>query len=112
MLDGTPFKAPVAAVNVLIQLGKAVSDNKDSLGEQMDGLETRLKIIEAALVGDTDGVSMKMKEDFARLLIKQVVELHAMSEQKLWKAILENEEDKGKLQKLIRDIDEHTKNFH
>ncbi|KAG6854404.1 hypothetical protein C0991_006946, partial [Blastosporella zonata] len=111
-LDGTPFKAPVAAVNVLIQLGKAVSDNKDSLGEQIDGLATRLKIIEAALISDTDGVSIKMKEDFARLLIKQVVKLHAMSEQKLWKAILENEEDRGKLQKLIRDIDEHTKNFH
>ncbi|KAG6810612.1 hypothetical protein H0H92_011110 [Tricholoma furcatifolium] len=112
LLGGTPFQTPVAAVNVLIQLGKAVNGNKDSLGEQMDRLETRLKIVESALIGDTDEVSMKMKEDFARYLIKQVVNLHMMSHQKLWKAILENEENKNKLQNIIQDIDEYTKNFH
>ncbi|KAG6808827.1 hypothetical protein H0H92_002752, partial [Tricholoma furcatifolium] len=117
LLAGTPFQTPVAAVNVLIQLGKltcieAVNDNKDSLGEQMDRLETRLKIIESALIGDTDEVSMKMKEDFAKHLIKQVVKLYVMSDQKLWKAILKNEDNKNKLQNIIQDIDEYTKNFH
>ncbi|KAG6825733.1 hypothetical protein H0H92_002621 [Tricholoma furcatifolium] len=112
LLGGTPFQTPVAAVNVLIQLGKAVNGNKDSLGEQMNRLETRLKIVESALIGDTDEVSIKMKEDFARHLIKQVVKLHMMSHQKLWKAILENEENQNKLQNIIQDIDEYTKNFH
>ncbi|KAG6826708.1 hypothetical protein H0H92_014784 [Tricholoma furcatifolium] len=112
LLAGTPFKTPVVAVNVLIQLEKAVNDNKDSLGEQMDRLKTRLKIVESALIGDTDEVSMKMKKDFARHLLKQVVKLHVMSNQKLWKAILKNEENKNKLQNIIQDIDEYTKNFH
>ncbi|KAG6826028.1 hypothetical protein H0H92_001386 [Tricholoma furcatifolium] len=112
LLAGTPFKTPVAAVNVLIQLGKTVNDNKDSLGEQMDRLHTRLKIVESALIGDTDEVSMKMKEDFARHLIKQVVKLHVMSNQKLWKAILKNEENKNRLLNIIQNIDEYTKNFH
>ncbi|KAG6809530.1 hypothetical protein H0H92_015911, partial [Tricholoma furcatifolium] len=112
LLAGTPFKTPVAAVNVLIQLGKAVSDNKDSLAKQMDSFKTRLKIVESALIGDTDEVSMKMKKDFAQHLIKQVEKLYVMSDQKLWKAILENEENKNKLQNIIQDIDEYIKNFY
>ncbi|KAG6808708.1 hypothetical protein H0H92_003195, partial [Tricholoma furcatifolium] len=117
LLAGTPFKTPVAAVNVLIQLQKlifveAVSDNKDLLRRQIDGLQRRLQVLQEALMSDTDGVSMKMKEDFARLLMTHVIKLHEMSNQTLWKAILENEEDRTKLRNIVWDIDEHTKNFH
>jgi len=35
-----------------------------------------------------------------------------MSERATWKRILENEEDKIKIQETVKQIDEHTKNFH
>jgi hypothetical protein len=35
-----------------------------------------------------------------------------MLERATWKRILENEEDKIKIQETFKQIDEHTKNFH
>jgi len=47
-----------------------------------------------------------------RILIDKVVELSQMSERATWKRILENEQEKIKIQEIFKQIDEHTKNFH
>ena len=47
-----------------------------------------------------------------RVLIDKVLELNKMLERATWKRILENEEDKTKIEETFKHIDEHTKNFH
>ena len=47
-----------------------------------------------------------------RILINKVLELNKMVERATWKRILENEEDKTKIEETFKHIDEHTKNFH
>ena len=47
-----------------------------------------------------------------RVLIDKVLEFSKMLERATWKRILENEEDKIKIQETFKQIDEHTKNFH
>ena len=48
----------------------------------------------------------------SRILVDKVLELNKMSERATWKKILENEEDKMKIEETFKHIDEHTKNFH
>ena len=47
-----------------------------------------------------------------RILLDKVLELSKMLERATWQRILENEEDKIKIQETFKQIDEHTKNFH
>ena len=47
-----------------------------------------------------------------RILIDNVLELGKMLKRATWKKILENEEDKKKIEETFKRIDEHTKNFH
>ncbi|KAG6844671.1 hypothetical protein H0H87_004903 [Tephrocybe sp. NHM501043] len=42
LLDGTPFKTPVAAVNILIKLGNDVAENNDSLKDIISSTEEGL----------------------------------------------------------------------
>ena len=47
-----------------------------------------------------------------RVLIDNVLQLSKMLKRATWKKILENEEDKKKIEETFKRIDEHTKNFH
>ena len=47
-----------------------------------------------------------------RILIDKVLELSKMLKRATWKKILENEEDKKKIEETFKRIDEYTKNFH
>ena len=47
-----------------------------------------------------------------RILIAKVLELSKMLKRATWKRILENEEDKKRIEETFKQIDEHTKNFH
>ncbi|KAG6883635.1 hypothetical protein C0992_008247, partial [Termitomyces sp. T32_za158] len=64
LLESTPFKVPVAAINMLIRLGDAISNNHDTLKELMIRIERQVETVEASLSNDdtTDMVSTKMKE--------------------------------------------------
>jgi hypothetical protein len=46
-----------------------------------------------------------------RILIDNVLKLNKMLN-RVWKRVLENEEDKTKIAEIFKWIDEHTKNFH
>ena len=46
------------------------------------------------------------------MLISKVLELNEMLERATWKRILDNQEDKMKIEETFKHIDEHTKNFH
>ncbi|KAG6887983.1 hypothetical protein C0992_010011 [Termitomyces sp. T32_za158] len=50
VLDGTPLKSPVNAVNILIDLGNAIVDNKDALQELFSQTRSRLEIVNSALM--------------------------------------------------------------
>ncbi|KIM38563.1 hypothetical protein M413DRAFT_243564 [Hebeloma cylindrosporum] len=64
-LDGTPFKVPIAVVNVLIDLGNAVVDNKDALEELVIRTAERLHIVNTALIKEHEADSKTMLEHFA-----------------------------------------------
>ncbi|KAG5730112.1 hypothetical protein E4T56_gene1876, partial [Termitomyces sp. T112] len=113
VLEGTPFKTPIAAINVLIDLGNAVSDNKDALHELYTQTRERLEVVNSGLmeIDNKDTKFRAMTEEFAQSLIKKIVELKAMSETSTWKKILENEQKNAKVQKTFRQIDKETENF-
>ncbi|KAG6874715.1 hypothetical protein C0992_006903 [Termitomyces sp. T32_za158] len=50
VLDGTPLKNPVNAVNILIDLGNAIVDNKDALQELFSQTKSRLEVVNSALM--------------------------------------------------------------
>ncbi|KAG6807445.1 hypothetical protein H0H87_001488, partial [Tephrocybe sp. NHM501043] len=65
LLAGTPFKTPVATVNVLIKLGNAVAENNDALKDIIARTEERLNIVAIVLAKEGDTVAHLMIQDFA-----------------------------------------------
>ncbi|KAG6823257.1 hypothetical protein H0H87_012619, partial [Tephrocybe sp. NHM501043] len=129
LLAGTPFKTPVATVNVLIKLGnvcplcvfytqtrlsqeQAVAENNDALKDIIARTEERLNIVAIVLAKEGDTVAHLMIQDFAGILIDKILELHLMSNKATWKKILESDDDKTKISRMFKEIDERTKNFH
>ncbi|KAG6809448.1 hypothetical protein H0H87_011892, partial [Tephrocybe sp. NHM501043] len=114
LLDGTPFKTPVAAVNVLIKLGNEqdVAENNDALKDIIASTEERLNTVATALAKEGDTVAHAMIQDFAGILIDKILKLHLMSNKATWKKILESDDDKTKISRMFKEIDEQTKNFH
>ena len=47
-----------------------------------------------------------------KILIDNVLELSKMMKRATWKKILENEEDRKKIEEIFTWINEYTKNFH
>ncbi|KAG5340258.1 hypothetical protein C0989_002360 [Termitomyces sp. Mn162] len=113
LLEGTPFNAPIAVFNVLIDLENAVSDNKDALHELYTQTQKRLEVVNAGLmeIDNKDTKFGAITEEFAQSLIKKILELKAMSETSTWKKILENEQDNAKVQKIFKQIDKETEHF-
>ncbi|KAG5731782.1 hypothetical protein E4T56_gene1561 [Termitomyces sp. T112] len=113
LLEGTPFKTPIAALNVLIDLGNAISDNKDALHELYTQTQKCLEVVNAGLmeIDNKDTKFRAITEKFAQSLIEKILELRAMSETSTWKRILENEQDNAKVQKIFKRIDKETENF-
>ncbi|KAH0579479.1 hypothetical protein H2248_002338 [Termitomyces sp. 'cryptogamus'] len=113
VLEGTPGKAPIAAFNVLIDLGNAISDNTDALHELYTQTQKRLEVVNAGLmeIDNKDTKFRAITEKFAQSLIEKILELRAMSETSTWKRILENEQDNAKVQKIFKWIDKETENF-
>ncbi|KAG6823957.1 hypothetical protein H0H87_012810, partial [Tephrocybe sp. NHM501043] len=112
LLDGTPFKTPVAAVNVLIKLGNDVADNNDALKNVIASTVERLNVVAAGLPEESETDVRIIIEDFARTLIKKILELHSMSTKATWKKILETDDNKKKIEQMFKEVDEQTKNFH
>ncbi|KAG6885358.1 hypothetical protein C0992_005190 [Termitomyces sp. T32_za158] len=113
LLNGTPFKMPVTAVNMLIQLGDAIGDNHESLKELMTGIQKQVEIIGEALVSNytADTASTKMKEDFVRILVEDLFELSKLKNNGLWRDILENEQIKAEIQRILENVNKNSANF-
>ncbi|KAG6886378.1 hypothetical protein C0992_004321, partial [Termitomyces sp. T32_za158] len=115
LLDGTPFKVPVAAINMLIRLGDAISNNHDTLKELMIRIERQIEIVESSLSDDdtTDMVLTKMKKDFARIILLQdLSDLQKLENNRLWRNILENEQVKAEVQRILRNFGGNTEDFY
>ncbi|KAG6876055.1 hypothetical protein C0992_001157 [Termitomyces sp. T32_za158] len=114
LLEGTPFKVPVAAINMLIRLGDAIGDNHESLKELMIRIEKQVETVKASLSSDDtiDIVSTKMREDFARILLHDLSDLQKLENNKLWRNILENEQVKAEIQRILRNFSGNIEDFH
>ena len=47
-----------------------------------------------------------------RILIQHIVKLDELSKNRLWRNVLENEQIKVEVQRIFKDVDESTKDFH
>ncbi|KAG6884234.1 hypothetical protein C0993_000230, partial [Termitomyces sp. T159_Od127] len=113
VLDGTPFQTPVNAVNVLIDLGNAIFDNEDTLQELFSQTKTRLEVVNSALIelGEEETKFRMQTEGFAQSLIERILELRTMLGRSTWKAILESDEDKTKIENILKKVDKDTETF-
>ncbi|KAG6876306.1 hypothetical protein C0992_000125 [Termitomyces sp. T32_za158] len=93
---------------------QAIGDNDESLKELMTRIEKQAETVQEFLSsGDTAHMaSTKMKEDFARTLLENLCELQKLENNRLWRNILENEQVKAEIQRILRKVDENTKNFY
>ncbi|KNZ77573.1 hypothetical protein J132_05107 [Termitomyces sp. J132] len=108
-LAGTPFQVPVGIINTLIELKNAVSDNNDELDSQIRRTQERLSIIKD--VSDKNTGSDELMKDFAKKLADKLSDLDKMAKQATWKKILENEQNKSKIDGIFKYIDQQTKDF-
>ncbi|KAG6878163.1 hypothetical protein C0993_011236 [Termitomyces sp. T159_Od127] len=108
LLDDTPLKIPIDAVNVFIDLGNAISNNKNALQELFVQTKGRLEVIGSALVEvEEEDTNFRRKiEGFA-----QILELKTMLGRSTWKVILESDEDKTKIENIFKKINEETETF-
>ncbi|KAG6874535.1 hypothetical protein C0992_007589, partial [Termitomyces sp. T32_za158] len=64
VLDGTPLKVPVNTVNILIDLGNALFDNKDALQDLFSQAKSRLEVVNSALIEiEEEDTKFRMKTE-------------------------------------------------
>jgi len=106
-----------------------VADNRDALRGRIEQTIQRLKLVNNAILKTESDDASARTLDFAkyvlnplftspgrrysfRKLIYEAATLKEMSMRSTWIEILENQEDKEKIDRSFKRIDEHTKNFH
>ena len=106
-----------------------MADNRDALRDRIKQTIQRLELVNAALLKTESDDASARAQDFAkyvldplftshgkqhsfRKLIYEAATLQEMSMRSTWMEILENQEDKEKIDRSFKRIDEHTKNFH
>ncbi|KAG6889172.1 hypothetical protein C0992_006219, partial [Termitomyces sp. T32_za158] len=109
--DHDPVKIAANLAVVLIGLGNAIADSKDALKEVLYQIESRLEVVNSASMQiGVEKTEFRMKiGSFAQLLCQNILELKTMSERSTWKVILESDEDKAKIEKILKKIDHETK---
>ncbi|KAJ7091072.1 WD40-repeat-containing domain protein [Mycena epipterygia] len=114
LLEGTPFKIPIAALNALIETADAIIDNKDSIAELLSPIRERLEIVSKELqlkdrrdIKDIDPTLQR----FAGTLQEVTKTLQMLHERGLFKRILERDEDLEEITNMTRRVDEGTKNL-
>ncbi|KAJ7307670.1 WD40 repeat-like protein [Mycena albidolilacea] len=111
LVDGTPFKIPIAAVNKLVETIDAVIDNQEQIAELLLPIGERLAIVSRQLSQKSpDNVDLSCQR-LTKALNQAVEELQGMSQQGLFKRILEQREQLNQIQYIVRRVDEATKNF-
>ncbi|KAJ6535020.1 WD40-repeat-containing domain protein [Mycena capillaripes] len=112
LVDGTPFKIPIAVLNKLIDATEAVIDNQELIAELLLPIGKRLTIVSEKLTQKTLPEDVKPSCDrFTNSLNVATKELQEMHAQGLFKRILELGERPTQIQAVVRRIDEATKNF-
>ncbi|KAF8690288.1 hypothetical protein AX14_003019 [Amanita brunnescens Koide BX004] len=111
-LSGTPAKVPVNVLNTIIDIGKAIVNNKSAIGQRIIQTMDCLNIVNDALLkSESDGdVELAMRA-FAGKLVDEAVMLKGLSSSRIWEKIIENEEDAKKIEGSFKRIDEYTKDF-
>ncbi|KAJ6535014.1 WD40-repeat-containing domain protein [Mycena capillaripes] len=112
IVDGTPFKIPIAVLNKLIDATEAVIDNQELIAELLLPIGKRLTIVSEKLTQKTLPEDVKPSCDrFTNALNLATKELQEMHEQRLFKRILELGEQPMQIQAVLRRIEVATKNF-
>ncbi|KAG5642551.1 hypothetical protein DXG03_002564 [Asterophora parasitica] len=111
-LEGTPFQAPIGILNVLFEVGDVIADNRNALQDQVEQTANRLSIVNAALLdAEANDTSVRL-QTFAEKLVREAQLLEKMKGKRMWKQVIDHEEDSKKIAESFRRIDEHTKDFH
>ncbi|KAJ7150705.1 WD40-repeat-containing domain protein [Mycena filopes] len=125
-LDGTPFKLPVAVLNVIIDTADAVIDNKESMANLLLPIGERLQIFSTSLLSTSSNKARDPLNDnvrsppdnidpsldrFVGVLVTAAAELKGMHSAGLVERILDSDEHSKKVEDIFRRVDEATKNF-
>ncbi|EDR06536.1 uncharacterized protein LACBIDRAFT_389232 [Laccaria bicolor S238N-H82] len=110
-LDGTLAKAPVAAINALIDIKNAVGDNKGATEELLIQTTERLLVVGQVVNQDVANSGKSRMTTFADTLRNEIHKLKKMSEKGTFRRVLENEADKDAISASLKHIDEATKTF-
>ncbi|KAJ7842438.1 hypothetical protein B0H14DRAFT_3456804 [Mycena olivaceomarginata] len=111
-LDSTPFKIPVAVLNIIIDTADAVIDNKELTAELLLPIGQRLEILGNALKSKQvpKGIDRTF-ERFTNTLRRAAEDLQKMHDAGLLRRVLEGEEHTKEIGTVFRRVDEARKNF-
>ncbi|KAF5319683.1 hypothetical protein D9619_008889 [Psilocybe cf. subviscida] len=110
-LDGTPAKAPVAAVNALIEIKNAVGDNKGAVEQLIIQTADRLLAVDEAVDQDVPNSQQPRMMAFVKTLRTEIDELQKLARKGAFRRVLENEGDKKAVEDIFKRIDQATKTF-
>ncbi|KAF9021068.1 hypothetical protein BDZ89DRAFT_991513 [Hymenopellis radicata] len=111
-LDGTPFKTPVAAINVLVALVHDVGDRSEDMRDMISLIQKRLETINAALVQSGYEVAKERSNEFAKVLVTQISKLHERASRSLLNRTLTSDDDIRELKRVFQELEASTKDFH
>ncbi|KAJ6529712.1 WD40-repeat-containing domain protein [Mycena capillaripes] len=114
IVDGTPFKMPIAVINKVIEIAEGIIDNKESMAELLLPLGQRLDVVNKALTEKQLVKDLQLQptlQRFSSALEETTKKLQNMYDEGLFKRILQLDEHPKELAGIFRRVDEATKNF-
>ncbi|KAJ7091066.1 hypothetical protein C8R44DRAFT_891755 [Mycena epipterygia] len=114
LLDGTPFKIPIAALNRVIETADAIIANKEAMAVLLSPIREQLQIMSRELISKDPRYINDIQptlQRFAGALEELTSSLQMLHETGLLKRILERDEHPKEIANITRRLDEATKNF-
>ncbi|KAK6988690.1 hypothetical protein R3P38DRAFT_276526 [Favolaschia claudopus] len=111
VLDGTPFKIPLSAVNTLIDVANVVSENRSNMRTLLNNISRQLDSINAASSLTTSIESKQWIREFSENLKREFDIISAIREKGIPNQILKSDDNVKVIEEAIRNIDDHFKAF-
>ncbi|KAJ7016604.1 hypothetical protein C8F04DRAFT_1160361 [Mycena alexandri] len=111
LLDGTPFKIPIAILNEVIDLANTVSDNNNVIAALFDKISQRLDIVNQALIQARSEEASGRLSAFSRTLTEEIQRPPMPSNRGTMERILLSREDTQTIITIVARLDARLADF-
>ncbi|KAF5382393.1 hypothetical protein D9757_009797 [Collybiopsis confluens] len=105
LLEGTPFKSPIAVFNMISTAAETSIDNQDKMQQLFGDIKDYLEIVDEALL---QGMRKNRGSKFAKFLVDQTFKLQDMQTQKITKQVITAATISQHLQDMVAGLDKES----